>query len=100
MVAERTTRWHDRAVDARLPLWLRIAAYAEAHADDHGHARLTTSELTTALGPTTPSTISRAIATAVTVGWLAPTSSARCLVTIGCEHEPCPATHRERTTTQ
>jgi hypothetical protein len=74
------------------PLWIRVYVYALAH-HDQGHARLSAGELQRELGPTTPGSISRAIATAVTGGWLAPISSARCLVIPGAERHACPAIH-------
>lgn len=77
----------------RGPLWIRIHAYALTH-HHHGHTPLTAGELQRALGPTTPSNISRAINTAIHGGWLHPCSSARCLVLPGHERHPCPAVHR------
>lgn len=88
--------WRERAQNHDLPLWLRVACYAEAGAV-HGHRALTPEQLHQALDPTMDKAmISRAIRTAVDYGWLHPASSARCLVLArasGLDPE-CPATHR------
>lgn len=74
-------RWTERASNHRLPLWVRVACYAEAHANPIGICKLKPEELHHALDPTlSKPAISRAIATAIKHGWLHPTSSARYLV--------------------
>lgn len=82
-----------QAANPRLPLWVRVCAYAVAHAT-HGHARLYTGELRdlepTASGPA----MSDAIRRAVRNGWLDPRSSARCLVLVGAGAGRCGAAHK------
>lgn len=76
----RVALWTARVTNPRLPLWLRVVAYAEAHAVA-GHTVCAPGELRATIDPTvTPSAISRAISTAVTIGWLHPDSHARHLV--------------------
>lgn len=95
------TTWEKRCKDTRLPLWLRVVAYAEAHHDESGHAPLYPEQLRTAIDSgdrTIPAQeVSRAIRWAIRRGFLDPSSSARCLVLV--DHKPtntCPATHRTR----
>lgn len=75
------TRWTARATNPRLPLWVRVSCYAEAHADPTGLCKLKAEQLRDDLDPTLhPSQISRAIATGIKYGWLHPTSHNRRLV--------------------
>lgn len=96
--------WADRAKNTRLPMWLRVVAYAEAQARPTGHAPLMTGELREALGGNlSAQTISRGIASAIMVGWLHEASSARCLILAnGVRDLDCPAIHpaSRRTTRQ
>jgi hypothetical protein len=97
-VTTTPTPWPERITDPRLTVALRVVAYAEHHANEHGHTPLTTGELLRAVDPTgftSPSVLSRAIRAAVRDGWLHHCSSARCLVLArGVPYAPCPATHR------
>jgi hypothetical protein len=88
--------WAARAANPRLPLWTRVASYAEAHARPNGHCPLLTGQLHRSIDPTlSKGAISRAIARAVELGMLHPASSARCLVLTTTWAQPmCPATHR------
>ncbi|GAB3663513.1 hypothetical protein GCM10027596_26780 [Nocardioides korecus] len=89
--------WTTRITNPQLPLWMRVAAYAEAHANRHGHCPLTPEQLHRGIDPTLPkSSISEAIRRAITVRWLDPASTARCLILAGYNPaDPrCPATHR------
>jgi hypothetical protein len=90
------TRWRTRASNHRVPLWARIAAYAESKAGLDGHAPLSQGELRRVIDPSIPmSSYSRAINYLVKAQWLDSSSSARCLVQHGAGHSTtCPATHR------
>lgn len=77
-----------------LPLWLRIAYYAQERTGADGHHILRVGELRE-LDPAAPaSSISRALAQAVHRELLDPISSARCLVLLGAGRRACPALHR------
>lgn len=71
--------WRERADDASLPLWLRVAALAYGTHRGNGHANFRPNGIAAILGKPADR-ISRAIADAKRRGWLAPESSARCLV--------------------
>lgn len=90
-----TAAWSDRYRDPRQRAWLRVSAYAEHHANTHGHAPLTTGELGRALN-LDQQQVSRAVDLARREGWLHPSSSARCLVLPRADPiAPCPALHRD-----
>lgn len=92
-----TEEWAARARDHRLPLWVRVVAYAEAHATTTGHCPLTTGQLHRGVDQTLHrSQISIAIRKARDAGWLHEASSARCLVLARATvpDPTCPATHR------
>lgn len=82
--------WQERAGDRRLVLWLRVAALAYGMHRANGHACFGPGQIALSLTTVDPDTgevyqptrqqIYRAIGTAVDYGWLASTSSARCLV--------------------
>lgn len=87
--------WVQRYQDNHQRLWIRVAAYAEAHHRDNGHCPLTPGELGRALDRDT-NAIWRAITTAHREGWLHPASSARCLVLARANpNAPCPALHKD-----
>ena len=93
-----TTSTHDaltrQAHNHRLPAWSRLAYWAQANADHHGHARAYPGELRTLLTTSTHE-VSRAIRLAKDRPLLDPTSNAGCLVLPGHAHQPCDAHHRE-----
>lgn len=92
-----TEEWAARARNHRLPLYVRVHAYAEAHATSTGHAPLTAGQLRRGVDATLHrSQISNAIRRAVDLRLLHPTSSARCLVLARATvpDQSCPATHR------
>lgn len=89
--------WAERARNPRLPLWLRVHAYAEAWSGPNGHCPLTPGQLHRGLDDTLhQSQISRAISQAIDARYLHSSSSSRCLVlTRASVPDPtCPASHR------
>lgn len=87
---------HDGALlhsNRRLPLWLRVVAYAGEGKDQSGHRRLFTGELSNRFG-VSPKEVSRAIRAAVDKGVLDELSSARCLVLVPRRPSYCGAVHR------
>lgn len=82
--------WMEKAGNPKLPLWLRVAAYAYGTHAANGHASFNRGEVRDVLSkidvknrlPVQPddANISRAIRTAVEYGWLDPRSTMRCLV--------------------
>lgn len=92
--------WEIRAGNTRLPLWLRIACYAEARRNQVGHAPMRPGELHAAIDPTlSKPMISRSIGRAVELRWLHPGSTARCLIVPGSDLlAECEAPHRQRAT--
>lgn len=79
--------WQSRAGDRRLPYWLRVAALAYGSHSDNGHARFKRGEIALVLGDVSPDGeirpyvhVGRAIADAVTYGWLEPESFWGCLI--------------------
>lgn len=91
--------WKQRARaryrDRRQRDWIRLAAYAEVHADQHGHKPLTQGELRRVLGRNAQQ-VTRAINLAIAENHLHPMSTARCLVLPdGVAEAPCPASHRD-----
>ncbi len=87
---ERQARNH------RLPGWLRITYWAQAHANHHGHTRAYPGDLRRLLD-TNPREVSRAIRLARDRGLLDPCSNASCIVLPGHALAPCDANHREGT---
>lgn len=83
-----------QARNHRLAMWQRIAYWAQAHADHHGHARAYPGDLRRLLGVNAHE-VSRAIRLAKDRGLLDDTSNAGCLVLPGHAHHPCDAHHRE-----
>lgn len=85
--------WLERAGDAELPDWLRVAAlaYGSHRANGHalfkrGHVALILAAVDTRTGALTPrsrQSVHRAIRTAIRHGWLVEGSTARCLVVPG-----------------
>lgn len=94
MTITSTRALADQARNPRLALWQRIAYWAQAHADHHGHARAYPGELRRLLG-TDAHEVSRAIRVAKQRRLLDDTSHAGCLVLPGHGHHPCDAHHRE-----
>lgn len=86
-------RFARHTANHRLPLWLRVAALAEAVAKD-GHARIPPGRLRRLDPQAAPSTVSRAIAQAVARGLLDERSCARCLVLAGAGSGDCPVQHK------
>lgn len=78
---------------AELPAWVRVGCLAWALADPSGHARLTTGQLSTALG-ISPSATSNALGVARERGWIDDCSTARCVVLPGCGPARCEERHR------
>ena len=81
------SEWQSRSGDARLPYWLRVTALAYGNHQDNGHARFKRGEVALILGipdgygGIVPlDNVGRAIADAVTYGWLAEESFWGCLV--------------------
>ena len=94
-----TRRPRDRDLEQQarnrlLPGWLRVAYWAQAHADEHGHARAYAGDLRRLLGVSTHE-VSRAIRLAKDRQLLDACSHAGCLVLPGHAHDPCEADHRE-----
>jgi hypothetical protein len=85
--------WHERAGDARLPAWLRVAALAYGSHAANGHAQFKPGQVGLVLGsvdvvtgevrPMDKGSVQRAIRTAIAYGWLGSQSGARCLVVPG-----------------
>lgn len=71
--------WRERADDATLPLWLRVASLAYGTHRGNGHANFGPGEIAAILGKPADR-VSRALAQAKRKGWLSRESSARCLV--------------------
>lgn len=71
--------WEDRALDASLPLWLRISCLAYSRVPANGHANFTRGELAGLLGKNRQR-IDEAIRTAVNYGWLLADSCSECLL--------------------
>lgn len=106
--------WENRAADARLPLWLRVASLAYARHEANGHANFHTGDLSWILGKSSADgsdftrrdrhTIRDAVATAVRYGFLDEESCSTCLVVprgttegpIGNPHKPCPVHARKK----
>lgn len=91
--------WKHRARaryrDKRQRAWVRVTAYCEVHADQHGHKPLTQGELRRVLGYSAQQ-VTRAINAAIVEAHLHPMSTARCLVLPdGQADAPCPASHRD-----
>lgn len=100
--------WQERAGDASLPDWLRVAclAYGSHKANGHalqrpGNVGLVLARLDGVTGEITPQSrqnVYRAIQAAIRNGWLAEGSTAQCLVVpahaiqggLGNAHETCP----------
>lgn len=78
------TIWLERAGDARLPHWLRVAALAYGSHAANGHAPFAPGQIGIVLGdpglPLHRGNVQRAIRVAVKYGWLSPNSGSRCLV--------------------
>lgn len=111
--------WHERSGDSRLPMWLRVSCLAYGAHAANGHALFRPGDVALVLGTVDPATgeirpmqkanVQRTITQAVEYGWLAPGSSALCLVVPGHaiqggKGDPgakCPqeARHRERAAT-
>jgi hypothetical protein len=83
----------ELAQQASLPAWVRLQCLAWAYAERNGHAPFATTELRQYLG-LTPARLSQSLATARGLGWIDPTSTARCLVLPGCGINPCEGIHR------
>lgn len=78
----------------QLPAWVRLGCLTWVHADHkHGHARMATGQVARELGLTVKQT-SATIATARALGFIDDTSTARCLVLLGCGNNPCEERHR------
>lgn len=85
--------WQERAGDASLPYWLRVAALAYGSHKANGHATfkpgaiglvLASVDTTTGeLKPMHKANVQRAIRAAIEVGWLTPDSGSTCLVVPG-----------------
>lgn len=82
-----------QAHNHRLPGWLRVTYYAQAHADQYGHTRTYPGDLRKLLD-TNPREVSRAIRLARHRGLIDPCSNAACLVLPGHALAPCEAPHR------
>lgn len=87
----------QRARDTALPGWLRVALWAYAHHDQHGHAAAWPGQLRRELGFTHRRDVSRALQLARERGLIDPTSSAACVVLPGRALAPCESPHREAT---
>lgn len=82
--------WQDRAADPRLALWLRVVSLANGMHRANGHASFGPGQValhldtvdadTGVVNHPTRQQIHRAIGTALEYGWLARSSSTRCLV--------------------
>jgi hypothetical protein len=106
--------WENRAADARLPLWLRVASLAYARHEANGHNNFHAGELSWILGKSSADgsdfkrrdrhTIRGAIATAVRYGFLNEDSCSTCLVVppgttegpLGNPHKACQVHARKR----
>ncbi|HVU73075.1 MAG TPA: hypothetical protein VHE83_08945 [Mycobacteriales bacterium] len=85
--------WMERAGNRSLPDWLRVAAAAYGSHKANGHAMFGRGDLACLLARVNPETgemacldrrhVYRAIELAVEYGWLAPGSTARCLIVPG-----------------
>lgn len=73
----------EDAVDALVPLWLRVESVALARHGGDLHAPLGRGELEQLVGVADSGTLRRAIRTAVERGRLSPKSNRRCLVLLG-----------------
>lgn len=99
--------WGDRAGDATLPDWLRVACLAYGKHKANGHANFEPRAVglvlarvdrdTGAITPLDSGNVKHAIDTAVKHGWLAEGSGSRCLIVpgriaggLGRAEEPCP----------
>lgn len=107
--------WQERAGDARLPAWLRIASLAYGSHAANGHAQFKAGEIGLVLGsvdrvsgvitPMHKSNVQRALNKAIEYGWLGQTSRSTCLVVpghavvggMGKASDECPQNHRTRT---
>lgn len=99
--------WMERASDARLPMYLRVAAAAYGRHRKNGHAPFDRNELALIVGldrrtgvakQVDRNNLQREIRKAITLGFLAPTSRIRCLIVpahaveggfYGYDAEPC-----------
>jgi hypothetical protein len=106
--------WENRAADANLPLWARVASLAYARHEANGHANFHRGDLSWILGKSSADgsgftrrdrhTIRDAIATAVRYGFLAEHSCSTCLVVpreaiegpVGNPHKPCSVHTRKK----
>lgn len=80
------------ATNPELPTWHRVGCIAWHRADQGGHARFSTGELSRCLG-LTRGQVSDALAVARRRGWVDQTSNARCVVLPGCALNPCEERH-------
>lgn len=89
-----TVRAHMRqqADNTKLDHWHRLGCLAWVHADESGHANMTTGQVGRELGLNV-NQVSEALATAKHRGWLDPISHARCLVLSGHAGNPCDERH-------
>ncbi len=82
--------WEERAGSPRLPLWLRVASLAYGKHAANGHAPFAMGEVALAMSSVSPDTgkivhpsrqrVYDTIKLAIEYGFLAPGSSARCLI--------------------
>ena len=85
--------WQERAGDAQMPYWLRVAALAYGSHRANGHARFKAGEIALVLGtvdtvtgeisPMDRANVQRAIRKATEFGWLTEASGSTCLVVPG-----------------
>lgn len=90
-IGQYQLEWQYRSADPRLPKWFRIVALAFGNHAANGHAPQPEGAIADMLGAFDPETgvimpdknVARSIKAAVTLGFLAEGSSARCLIVPG-----------------
>ncbi len=104
--------WEERAGDSRLPLWMRVVCLAFGRHRSNGHAPFAPGQVALVLSTVDPDSgeihapsrqeVYRAIRAAVSYGFLAEGSSARCLqvpahaVTGGMGSHRAPCSYHDR----
>lgn len=81
------------ADNAKAPHWFRLGALARVHTNEHGHAPMREGQIARELRLTVRQ-VSNAITSAKAIGWIDPSSTARCLVLPDQALSPCEERHR------
>lgn len=89
-----TSELERQARNHQLPGWARVAYWAQARANEHGHAPAYAGQLRRDLGIDNARDVSRAIRNAKSRRLIDPCSTAACIVLPGHALAPCEAQHR------